>query len=211
MKKIIWRLLNLLRIGGPLQLAIAGYMLQTGWLKSYYTKRSVDRFGQPIPWITYPAIKFVAEKIQAHHRVFEYGSGGSTRWYADRVNQIISTEHEAEWYKIVQEMGLPAHVTLLQRDLNQGYAEAILEQEGTFDLVIIDGRQRNACLRAALQKVSPQGIILFDNSEVPSYAESHALMEKEGYKHLHFWGMVAITPGESCTTLFYRSDNCFNI
>jgi len=211
MKKIIWSLLNLLRIGGPIQLAIAGYMLQTGWLRSYYSKRSVDRQGNPIPWITYPGLRFVAEKIKKEHRVFEYGSGGSTRWYADRVNKIISVEHEAAWYKIVRDMGLPAHVSLLQRGLDQGYADAILEQEGDFDLVIIDGRQRNACLRAALQKLSHTGIILFDNSEVPDYAESHVLMEKEGFKHLHFWGMVAITPGESCTTLFYRTNNCFAI
>lgn len=211
MKKIIWAGLNLLKIGGPIQLAIAGYMLQTGWLRSFYSKRSVDKNGNPIPWITYPALKFVAEKIQPEHRVFEYGSGGSTRWYADRVKSIISVEHEAAWFKIVRDMGLPAHVQLLQRGLDQGYAEAILEQPGEFDLIIIDGRQRNACLRAALQKVSPQGIILFDNSEVPEYAESHVLMEKEGFKHLHFWGMVAITPGESCTTLFYRTNNCFAI
>jgi precorrin-6B methylase 2 len=211
MKKIIWRLLNFLRIGGPIQLAIAGYMLQTGWLKSFYTKRSVDKSGNPIPWITYPGLRFVAEKMRPELRVFEYGSGGSTRWYADRVKEIISVEHEAAWYKIVRDMGLPANVSLLQRSLNSGYSDAILEQDGTFDFVIIDGRQRNACLRAALQKLSPQGIILFDNSEVAEYAESLILMEKEGFKHLHFWGMVAITPGESCTTLFYRTNNCFAI
>src|SRR5690606_32631691 len=49
-----------------------------------------------VPWWTYEAIDTVDGWFQARARpirAFEYGSGASTLWLADRVDEVISIEH----------------------------------------------------------------------------------------------------------------------
>jgi hypothetical protein len=42
----------------------------------------------------------------------------------------------------------------------------------SFDLVLVDGRSRPACLRAAINKVKPDGILMLDNSDYSRYQAS---------------------------------------
>ena len=51
---------------------------------------------------------------------------------------------------------------------------AIDEIPGLFDLIVIDGRAREACLDAALSRLSPGGIILFDNTNRRRYRSALA-------------------------------------
>ena len=44
------------------------------------------------------------------------------------------------------------------------YVEQIDVVGGTFDLVVVDGRAREACLTAALPHLADNGLIVFDNS-----------------------------------------------
>ena len=55
-----------------------------GWYASARANSAVNARGDPIPWITYPAIEFLQERVRPDWDVFEYGSGNSTRWYAAR-------------------------------------------------------------------------------------------------------------------------------
>lgn len=59
---------------------------------------------QEIPWFTYPAIKFLKEILRKDMRVFEYGSGGSTIFFARKVSKVISIEHDPEWAKKINEI-----------------------------------------------------------------------------------------------------------
>ncbi len=45
---------------------------------------------------------------------------------------------------------------------------------GPFDLIVIDGRAREACLRAALPHLAADGIIVFDNTRRKRYREAMA-------------------------------------
>lgn len=65
------------------------------WKKSQEPGRSplVDE----IPWITFSAIQFLKRILSSDMRVFEYGSGGSTLFFARRVSEVISVEHDDEW------------------------------------------------------------------------------------------------------------------
>lgn len=47
----------------------------------------------PIPWIPFAARDFLEPKLQPHMKVFEWGSGGSTIWFAQRVAHVTSIEH----------------------------------------------------------------------------------------------------------------------
>ena len=78
-----------------------GYLLQTGWFNSFKQKKPLDKDNNPIPWFTYSAIEFLSERMNKKMNVFEFGSGNSTLFFAKRVNQITSVEHNKDWYDII--------------------------------------------------------------------------------------------------------------
>lgn len=60
--------------------------------------------------------------------------------------------------------------------------------DGYFDLVMVDGRSRDCCVRRALRKVNPGGALLMDNSERPAYAVARQLLD--GYPCTDMFGVV---------------------
>ncbi|QIZ72506.1 hypothetical protein [Oxynema aestuarii] len=57
------------------------------------------------PWMTFTAIEFLEKFLTADMKVYEYGSGGSTLFFAKRVKEVISVEHDKNWSeKITKEL-----------------------------------------------------------------------------------------------------------
>ena len=54
------------------------------------------------------------------------------------------------------------------------YVGTIGRVGGLFDLVVIDGRAREACLAASIEHVAPGGLIVFDNSKRGRYKKAIA-------------------------------------
>lgn len=52
-----------------------------------------------IPWLTFPSIDFLQKRISKQMIAFEYGSGRSTLFWSERIKQVISVEHDREWYE----------------------------------------------------------------------------------------------------------------
>ena len=148
---------------------------------------SEDLARLDLPWWTYRAITEVEAFLASREapRVFEFGSGASTVWLARRVSTLHTVEHDEEFARLVRSMleGLP-HVTLHQvpattagasaspttsermghGDLDfTDYVATIDQVGGPFDLVVVDGRARLACLDRALDHLAPGGRILFDD------------------------------------------------
>ncbi len=55
------------------------------------------------PWLTYRATKWLDSYLKPGMKVFEYGSGGSTVFLAQRVKRVFSVEHSLQWYQVVAE------------------------------------------------------------------------------------------------------------
>lgn len=150
-----------------------------------------------VPWWTYKAIDEVDAWLQARPRpirVFEYGSGASTFWLAKRVDEVFSVEHHEGFADMMRpELAKLGNVTFLEvpapksssprvgsakpgsTDLDfYDYVHAIDHVRGPFDLVVIDGRAREECLRVAAERVAPDGIIVFDNSHRARYRRAIA-------------------------------------
>src|SRR5262245_66641616 len=106
----VWPL-YVLRTRGPLH--------DDGWFRSFASGLPVDAAGRPLPWLAYPAIEFLARRVQPEWRVFEYGCGNSTLWWASRVREVIACEHDRAWAERLRPQ-LPANVTLRQVDLEYG-------------------------------------------------------------------------------------------
>jgi hypothetical protein len=83
---------------------------QDGWFRSFEEGAAVDRDGKPLPWYTYPAIEFLQARVRPEMVIFEYGCGNSTLWWAKRVAEVVSVEHDGEWYRRVAAR-VPPNVT----------------------------------------------------------------------------------------------------
>lgn len=181
---------------------------ESGWTESYRQQQAVDADGDALPWITYSAIHFLDARVTDTMRVFEYGAGNSTKWWATRAAHVTSVEHDHDW--VSQLTDLPDSVALLERALGEGYTEAI-EGRGPFEVVVIDGRNRVASTRTSLAELADQGVIVFDNSDRPDYQEAYELLASEGFLRLDFRGFGPINPYIWTTSVFYRGDNCLGL
>lgn len=55
------------------------------------------------PWLSFAAIRFLKQIVQRSMRVYEYGTGGSTLFFARHVHEVISIEHNSTWFATVQQ------------------------------------------------------------------------------------------------------------
>jgi predicted O-methyltransferase YrrM len=69
---------------------------------SLYERPPSDFLAEAKPWMCFPAIEQLDRLLRADSTVFEYGSGGSTIYFAQRVREVVSIEHEPAWHQRVQ-------------------------------------------------------------------------------------------------------------
>jgi glycosyltransferase 2 family protein len=178
-----------------------------------------------VPWWTYRAIDIVDAWLATRQRpirVFEYGSGASTVWLARRADEVHSVEHDARFAEHLRPM-LEAypHVTLhvvepvpsaspVVPSAKSGYARldfsdyvsAIERVPCPFDLVVIDGRAREACLAPALSRLAPGGLIVYDNTRRPRYRRAIAAA---GVTEQRFRGLTPALPYPDQTSMLRAS------
>jgi len=167
-----------------------------------------------VPWWTYPAIKEVAAFLARRRNptVFEYGSGASTLWLAKRAARVLSVEHDPKWYtKVLNASSNFSNIELMQKHPDdvfkdgylserlpgksfEQYVNAIHLTQQRFDLIIIDGRARVACLKHCTQHLKPGGLIVLDNSNRKRY--QHALRTYH-VRRLKGWIPSSPWPGET--------------
>jgi hypothetical protein len=58
-----------------------------------------DFLADPKPWMCFPAVEQLERLVNANARVFEYGSGGSTIFFARRAAEVVSVEHDQAWHQ----------------------------------------------------------------------------------------------------------------
>lgn len=189
-----------------------GYLKEIGWFKSFDSRSAVDLEGNPIPWVNYSFIDFIKHRLKKQHTIFEFGSGNSTIFYAQKVGKVVSVEHDKQWYdKIVG--AKPENVELIYCELvrDGDYCRMPIKLKKTFDIIIVDGRDRVNCCKQAINAVSENGVIVLDDSEREFYKPGVDFLLDNGFKELTFTG---ITPGlfyRKATSVFYRADNCLGI
>ncbi len=189
-----------------------GPLFEDGWFRSNREKSSVDANGEPIPWITYPALDFIRKRITPNLTVFEYGSGGSTIWWANRVKNVVSVEHDREWYEKIKSIH-NNNVNLRHINLIYGgeYSKSVRECGVHFDIIVVDGRDRVSCIKQSVDFLKPNGIIILDNSDRVEYIDAINFLQNKGFRSIEFVGFCPIVNLKSETSIFYRSENLFGI
>ncbi len=212
LKNFVWSILNLLEIGGPIELRKEGGLLADGWYKSFTTKDSVDKNGNPIPWFTYSFMKYFEPKINDSWNVFEYGAGSSTVWFSKKVTSITSVEHHKGWFESIQKYNKSNIQIILVENIENGdYAKFIKTIDKKYDLIIVDGMDRVNCLKNSYESLTEDGVILLDNSDRVEYQEGIKFLKDKGFKELNWVGNAPVVSIYSSTSILYRENNCLNI
>jgi hypothetical protein len=71
------------------------------------TNRSLSQFikclkfslSEGIPWMNFETIEFLQKIISSDFKIFEFGGGGSTKFFYKRSSFLHTTEHDKDWYE----------------------------------------------------------------------------------------------------------------
>ena len=234
MKKIARKILYFLGLEGISRLVLLESDLkENGWFKSVKSKQAVDNQGEPIPWLTYPFIDFIDKRLHKELEVFEFGAGNSSIYYARKVKNVISIEHSPEWHKIIktndkykyknldvrlveipEELKIKGYHTMAFTNTENEYVFSLKNLNRKFNIVVVDGLFRNSCIQHSLDSLTSDGIIFLDNTSKHYEKELKVgtdFLASKGFRRLDFYGMGPIYSRKSCTSIFYRDNNCFNI
>ena len=178
------------------------------------------------PFFTPIAIRKIETLLNIDTQIFEWGSGISTIWFAKRVKNLISVEHDKEWYRkglsSLKKVGLTNVDLIFSPPINIDFFSLRNESElysgltyfpkrtqfneyirtidkypdRYFDCVSIDGRERFECLIHAIPKLSKDGFIILD--------DSHRSRYKEFFRILAEWELEKFDFGLLQTTIFHR-------
>jgi SAM-dependent methyltransferase len=167
-----------------------------------------------IPWFSYAAIDFLETFLEPHMTVCEYGSGGSTLFFAHRVRSVFSIEDNRRWYELVNARLRERRVTNVTLVLSpfdfknpvafeqSEYLNAMPNQK--FDVIVVDGSEewtqvRPTCFARAEGHVKAGGIIVVDDSwRYPGIRKSNRAL-----RHEVFQSVGPCRPGVTSTDIFF--------
>lgn len=206
------------------------------WMKD---KRSGESaLMRELPWMTYDAIDFLTSICGRDMEVFEWGSGGSTLFFAKRCRRITSIEHDKKWSELlsvklndlsvinVDYREIPGEAVpdwgerdyrnsgdFISNDRNsiglsyEKYVKAIDEYPGNyFDIIVVDGRARNCCIKRAIPHLKKGGFLVVDNTDRKYYTAEFPELQKSGkgkWEKTEFQGPVFFQHA-FCKTSFFR-------
>ena len=189
------KIIDVVTLNTPFKNIEKNVIAKYGYVKSLALNRPVDSNDNPIPWYTYPAIEFLEEFDMSDKRVFEFGSGYSSYYWASRARMCVSVENNHEWYENINSLKSDNQEILFQSDKNK-YADSILDYDEKFDVIIIDGRWRDLCAQNAIKCISNEGIIVLDNSDRVNwddeYKKATEYMDSLDFIRVDFKGIGAI-------------------
>jgi hypothetical protein len=195
-----------------LALTAMPYLEGSGWLNSLKLKMPVDEQARPLPWYSYPAVEILTRRIRPDMDVFEFGSGNSTLWWADRVKSVTAVEHHPQW-AVRMARQVPDNVSLLQVPLEENgeYCRTANRSGGQFHVIIIDGRDRVNCARNCMRALRDDGVIVWDDSQRSRYRPGHRFLARRDFRKLEFVGLGPMDPHPRETSIFYRDGNCLGL
>lgn len=158
---------------------------------------SVDKFGDPVPWYTYPATEYLSHLDFSRLAVFEYGSGNSTLWWAKRAKSVFSVEDDKGWFETISN-NLASGSIQYQLETNKNSYVSSAPRDA--DVFIIDGKHRRECAEHVV-KFGAGVMLILDNSDwYPGTVEY--LKASLGWFQIDFHGFGPINNYTWTTSVF---------
>jgi len=136
---------------------------------------------RPIPWITHEAVCFLTKYMKEHPnaRVLEFGSGSSTLWFAKHTTNLVTVEHHPKWSKKITQLLKDPKCHSVHQILHKQPYYGICKQfpKESFDLVLVDGRNRKGCIVNSIPLLKRGGVMMVDNAERRYYKAALDLLK----------------------------------
>lgn len=118
------------------------------------------------PWMSDQDINYITSFLdekanEGPIEALEWGMGGSTVFFTGILNSLGATfkwtsiEHDVGWFQKVRAQSPKAELHLYGIKTNE-YTNLPLKTGKKFDFILVDGRERAACLKIAHKVVTPQ-------------------------------------------------------
>lgn len=177
--------------------------------------------GMQLPWWSYGAIRYMDRYLTSTHRVFEYGSGGSSLFLARRAAAVVAVENDPAWHRLVVDTAAAhglAHLSCELHPLSDDSLASFRRSEfsrriaaDVWDVVVIDchcgfneapfGVIRPAAFADALERVRPGGLIVLDDS----WMFPDLLLPRDGWTITTFQGLGPCRYGTTSTAILQRA------
>jgi predicted O-methyltransferase YrrM len=131
-----------------------------------------ERRHPTLPWLTASVVNILDAWLLPCDVGLEFGSGRSTHWFAQRIGQLISVEHNPSWYDRVKSdldsSGLEVDYRLHEDGSSElpdsTYVNVARSMPiNSLDFCLVDGVTRDHCALAALDKLKTGGVLIIDN------------------------------------------------
>lgn len=190
------------------------------WREEFAIERSIDekvcldRDGNPIPWYTYPAIEYLSQFDYQDKKIFEYGCGYSSLFWAKRAEKVISIEDNPKWFDKWTAEFKEANLDIRWRDEGEIYENAIFEENAEYDVIVVDGKRRWQCAEAAVKALASGGMIILDDSDrintSEEYVKAVAALKAADLLQVDFYGFCPMNNYTKTTSVFFSRDFNFD-
>ena len=128
------------------------------------------------PWLTADAVRILRSILKPTDVGLEWGCGRSTRWLSSRLARLTSVEHDAGWWARVHAQLEEDGIENVRLELHEIRGDAHAQEgepyvrvaerweDGSLDFVLVDGRVRDACALASVDKLGPGGVLTVDDA-----------------------------------------------
>ncbi len=186
------------------------------WQKDFAIDRSidekvcVDKDGNSIPWYTYPAIEYLSQFDYSTLKIFEFGCGYSSAFWAERALKVVSIEDKTEWFEKWKSEFKYENLDIRWRDEGEGYDAAIFEDKEKYDVIVIDGKRRKECAEAAVKALNTGGMIILDDSDrintSEEYVQAIKILRAANLLQVDFYGFCPMNCYTKTTSLFFSRE-----
>ena len=124
---------------------------------------------------------------------------------------MSAVDHDEIWVKRLQPF-VPNNVALsyvptsasdTSMERSDPYVSAIArEQHGSYDVIVVDGKARNACCHTAVSYLRKGGMLILDNSDRKEYEPANSFLISRGFARVDFLGPVPGNVGWSSTSVY---------
>ncbi len=187
------------------------FSLRTGHLRSSLLSKAVTAKGEALPWYTYPAIDFLAQRSFAGKHVLEFGGGQSSLWWGAHAESVLTIEEDKAWAEYVKgkvTRNVSVHhipADAVTRSIAPVRAVIDTGPVRRFDVIVIDGHLRFELVPLAFELLAMDGVVILDNAEGYGFYDQ---IKDRDCRRVDFFGFSPGGSLRSCTTLVWVGD-CF--
>lgn len=188
---------ELRRWGAVLMHAIRRPRHAMHWLDGSLHRRTPLEMA--LPWLSWSCVEFLEEFLRPGMAVLEYGGGGSTLYFARKGCRVVTVEGYRRWSRLIrarldEALGDAAPAVEIREiagiDDGEPPRDEYVRQVhsgGPWDVILVDGAHRLACLEASRDELRPNGVLIFDNADFGEYRQAPKLLS--GFERRSFSGL----------------------